>query len=498
VITNAEAAERFEAQFPSGAVLDAERQKPLLAALASAGRELALGRLPEAERALKPFDALTDAELDFLRGSLAPKLFNACVMRALILQRNDQPDAASAAMQRCVATYPGTKPPAQPEIQHLFEQAQSAMAFAPLTVQAPAGCIVRLFGVAVGRSPLRMLPVATGQTPVQLECTEEVPGRRHIVNVKAGANSIEIDPRFERSVTSHEALQLIYDQRAALLSHARIDADVLGDALHARVIVVEKDDANPSYTVTAPAGAAAELGKLHYGMDSGADRGDLLRIVDGLRYGAVGLNTTAARGTDGSTPESNNPARAAPAGRDAKDSGSVVQPVVGAALGVLGIGGLVTGWALYAERQDYRLEARPEISDDVMRGFDQRGAWMLAIGGTAAAGLVAAEYLLLPRTDAVPVAAWVAGAVGVAGAAVGLAYAVSSDNCEPMAVVAGERTSRACYARTSDGMFGPMLMLSSLPLLNVPLVYLLRSWLGTSAAGTVSLTPSDFTVRGSF
>ena len=77
----------------------------------------------------------------------------------------------------------------------------------------------------------------------------------------------------------------------------------------------------------------------------------------------------------------------------------MAQPVVGAALGVLGVGGLITSWALYAERQEYRLEARPEISADVIRGFDRRGAWMLAIGGTAAAGLVAAEYLLLPSAE---------------------------------------------------------------------------------------------------
>jgi hypothetical protein len=291
--------------------------------------------------------------------------------------------------------------------------------------------------------------VATGRTPVQLECTEEVPGRRHIVDVKAGANSIEIDPRFERSVTSREALQLIYNQRAAMLSHARIDADVLGEALHARVIVIEKDEAKPSYTVTAPAGAAGELGKLHYGTDSGADRGDLLRIVEGLRRGAGELNAISVRGTDGSTLESKNPARAAPVVRNAKDSGSVVQPVVGAALGVLGIGGLVTGWALYAERQGYRLQARPEISDNVMRGFDRRGAWMLAIGGTAAAGLIAAEYLLLPSVDEVPVAAWLAGATGVVGAAVGLAYTASSDACEPMSMAIGDRTSRSLCV--SDG-----------------------------------------------
>ncbi len=42
-----------------------------------------------------------------------------------------------------------------------------------------------------------------------------------------------------------------------------------------------------------------------------------------------------------------------------------------------------------------------------------------------------------------------------------------------------------------------MLMLSSLPLLNVPIVYLFRSWLG-SPAGKVSVTPSGFAVRGNF
>ncbi len=65
-------------------------------------------------------------------------------------------------------------------------------------------------------------------------------------------------------------------------------------------------------------------------------------------------------------------------------------------LGVLGVGRLITSWALYAERQAVRLEARPAGTDEVMQGFDARGTRMLAIGGTAAAGLVAAEYLLLP------------------------------------------------------------------------------------------------------
>jgi hypothetical protein len=66
-----------------------------------------------------------------------------------------------------------------------------------------------------------------------------------------------------------------------------------------------------------------------------------------------------------------------------------------------------------------------------------------------------------------------------------------------MVIAAGERTSRACYARTSDGLLGPMLMLSSVPLLNVPLVYLLRGWLHTPDH-VLTLTPTGPSFRGRF
>lgn len=74
--------------------------------------------------------------------------------------------------------------------------------------------------------------------PMQLECAEDLLGRRHIVDMKRGSNWIEIDPLFDHVVMSYSALQLICDQRAALHSHAHTDAEAIGEALRARVIVL--------------------------------------------------------------------------------------------------------------------------------------------------------------------------------------------------------------------------------------------------------------------
>lgn len=83
---------------------------------------------------------------------------------------------------------------------------------------------------------------------------------------------------------SHNALQLIYDQRAALRAQARADGDTIGEALAALVIGLEHDDANSSsFRVTAPEGIPGVLGELHYDARTGVNRGDLLRIVEAIR-----------------------------------------------------------------------------------------------------------------------------------------------------------------------------------------------------------------------
>ncbi|HET8939064.1 MAG TPA: hypothetical protein VFN67_36720 [Polyangiales bacterium] len=401
-------------------------------------------------------------------------------------------------MARCIAIYPALKLPAHPEIQQLFAEAKATMSFAALTVSGPAGCTVRLFGVAVGHSPLKIPRVATGLTPIELECGEAASERRHLVNIERDTNSVRIDPRFDRALhTAGGALQLMYDHPSALQANLDTDADAIERELRARVVLLESHDtavlSRTTYKVSTRAPHIRELGELHYDQRTGVARGELRRIVHALRLETSNLDI----GTTGVS-EGRPEARA----KDQSEKptaarNSLTEPVVGAALGVLGVGGLVTGWALYVERQNYRLEARPEITGDVLRSFRERGSWMLGITGAATAGLVATEYLLLPRSDDVPVLAWIAGGAGVVAAAVGVAYSASSTPCEPMALPFGAHISKACYSRTSDALFGPMLMLSSLPLLNVPLIYMLRGWLGGSST-QAALTSTGLTVYSEF
>lgn len=494
VLLNAEAARRFEEQAPTAAQADAEKERTLLRALKAGRRELALGHLEKAREELAPIEALQSDELDMLRRSQAKLLFQVCVHRGYLLQRDGKDLAAREALSRCVATYPGLTPHDQPEIRSLFDATKSAMSFQPLSVQGPAGCTVRLFGVEVGRAPLT-LSVAIGLTPVQLECTNQ-PGRRHLVDVGSGSNSVEIDPRFDRVVATNAGLRLAYADARAQRANVSGDAAALGDMLGALVLRVEREDTASGLAFRVSA-LDRTLGEIHDDAHSGDVGVYARRIADHVRDEKRETGQKLRTNTDRSgAAESNDQVVSQPVA--APSSASLVQPVLGAALGVVGLGGLITSWALYAERQDFRLTARPLITGEVLQDFDSRGAWMLGAASGGVAGLVAAEYLLLPASNStVPTAAWLVGAAGVGGAAVGLAYTISSDSCEPMSMAIGDRTSRACFSRTADGLFGPMLILSSLPLLNVPLVYLLRGWLGSSA-NAVSLTPSSIAVRGTF
>ena len=495
VLPNVLAAQRFEKQQPAPSPIEVGTQQDLIGDLRKGQRLLELGHLSEAETALLPIERLDESDLDWLRRSDARLMFEVCVTHARILRRENQTRRARDQMVRCVATYPGFTPRDQPEIRQLFDEAQSSLSFGTLEVRGPASCTVRVFGVAVGRSPLTVRLIAR-PTPLQLECSEDSLGRRHLVNVGT-RSAVDIDPRFDHVVHSSDGLELVYEQQDSLRSDLANDADALGRALNARVILLEPNSAS-AYSVTAAALTPRDLGTLHYDSRSGAARADLLRILGVLRRASEpdnsGLQPRASSGAGESKPDVVVP----PASSSAAEGGkSLARPIVGTALGVLGVGGLVTSWALYADRQNFRLEPRPLITYDVLDAFNRRGAWMLGVAGFADAAAIAAEYLLLPASDAVPLAAWLVGAAGIAGTAVGIAYTVGGDACDPMAVGSGVSIPRACYSRLSDGLFGPMLVLSSVPLLNVPLVYLLRSWLGTPEHA-LTLTPTGLNFRGRF
>lgn len=147
---------------------------------------------------------------------------------------------------------------------------------------------------------------------------------------------------------------------------------------------------------------------------------------------------------------------------------------VGAIAAVGGSLSLVAGWVTFVARANVRLEPRLQLGDapDTWRSL---GMWSMSLTGFGAANVVASELLLLPPSKSIPTLAWISGIAGVGVAAVGLAYAVGSTTCAPIAYQPGSTFPVDCMSPTADSTFGPLLMMTAGPLIGWPLTYILRN-----------------------
>lgn len=173
--------------------------------------------------------------------------------------------------------------------------------------------------------------------------------------------------------------------------------------------------------------------------------------------------------------------------------------IVGGTLAIAGGITLVGAWATYVARQNYRLRARPSLSADDIATWEHQGTWTFWLGLVGSGALVGSEYALLPEDKDVPTLAWLGGLAGLVTGAIGAGYYIGGTHCAPLAVLPGAVVPKACLGGTADDMFGVLLLQTSLPLLNLPLTYLLR---GALAAEPDPLTfrvgPGSLTVTGRF
>lgn len=162
----------------------------------------------------------------------------------------------------------------------------------------------------------------------------------------------------------------------------------------------------------------------------------------------------------------------------------------------LGIIAEVSSWALYVARQNKRLAYRDKVLPGDIDGWETLGAWSLWTGVGASGLLVTGEYLLLPEAHGVPMIAWFGGAAGLGLAAVGVGFLAGGSHCAPSATAPGVVFDKACASGTSDSLFGVALLLSSAPLVNIPLVYLLRDAFGETES--LSVGPGSVQWSGRF
>jgi hypothetical protein len=111
-------------------------------------------------------------------------------------------------------------------------------------------------------------------------------------------------------------------------------------------------------------------------------------------------------------------------------------------------------------------------------------------GGALLAGGLA---LALPERDGTPWWAWLSGGLGLATAGIGAALVVALPTCDDVA-----EQRRACVNRGQGGQRSSFLVSAALPMLAVPLTYLLGRGSKVRVEGSAGADHALMSLRGSF
>ncbi|HKP61538.1 MAG TPA: hypothetical protein VJV78_32635 [Polyangiales bacterium] len=510
-LSNATAGGMFESQHSSEPVqLGSDELRRLSKQVSTAARHLALGELPDAQRAMESVNALSGPARDYLNRETARarKIFDNCLMASYLWERAEQHQPALRQMLECTRSFPGFRPEGRAypaEVRRLFEEAalqQSQLEPSALRVQSVGrnGCGVRLNGMDVGKSPLLLNEVRSGNARVQLECDPGSVGRIHNLELKPGDNEVSIDPLFDAAVHSQGGLWLAYPNERERDKRAAADAQTIGLALGVRVVMLwNVPGALGSDIAVRPLGTEPnrELARAGFAADSGYAQGGPSKLISALLQWSRSAPAEVPAAASGRVdlplpppPPPPPPTAATPPPSAAQSGRHYTQQhaVAGAILAVVGGASCAVSWALYAERQSKRTA----IGDtSQVSNYKKLGAIAITTQAVGASLLSVSEYFWLPDDPEVPALAWAAGALGLGVGVTAVTLALTVSDCK----LGDNRVG--CQHFWADHFFGPMLFLQALPLMTVPLWYGLR--VAFRPAGVqVSWTGQGLSLRGGF
>ncbi len=461
--------------------LNNDEMSRLLRRVGEAARHLALGELVQAQQAMEGVYALSGPARDYLNreAARARKIFDNCLIAAYLWERGNEHQRALRQMLDCSRSFPGFRPEGRaypPELRELFDQATlrlGQMQSTTLLVQSGSrvGCGVRLNGIEVGKSPMSFSDVRSGMTRVQLECDEGSPSRIHEIELHPGSNHLLIDPEFDRAVSTRKALSLAYADDAARKAHSDADAKTVAHVLDREdvaVLWIAHDEGGEHVSLRRIVGATSQaVAELSFKTGAGYDPAALSEAVNKLLHPEIlphplPLAAPVHAGTD---------AMLQAAETDTTDRAPrETKLAIAVPLAVVGAGGMVAGWVMYAERQDVRRALYPQgVTFSKLDTFHNQGTASLLVTGLGAGALTISDYFWLPSAERVPAWAWGVGAAGAAVGITGLGFALGGTHCDIF------DPHVACQAFTADSQFGSTLALNALPLLGVPLTYLVRN-----------------------
>lgn len=488
-----EAGDRFEERFsrpaPTG---DPEVQARFTAHSEAAARALAAGDDEGAALALQEAQAIAAreaAELNRERRQ-ATRVLDTCLYDVRARLRREGTAPARARLAECRELAPRAEPSRlrhPPEVVALLrehDEARAARADAQLTLTStPPACRLRLGGVDFGETPARLETLSPGNYALQVECSPDERGRLHRVTLGSGDNHVHVDVRFDRALRSRPIVHFDPagdDELRIAFAHR------VARAFEHPVLVQRQLDPNTFELIWIdPGGPRARVISSVY-----LDPAVALRSLRAGRSEDL-RSTPPTELAPPSLPDEPAPllpaAIAAAAADEEASEAAPSRPLdtpprlprwrraLGWSLVGLGTLSLAAVPALQVERGsrgDRYVIAEPVDPDFLGRQnrWESMGVGVYVTSG--AGGLLGIGGLILaaPPRARTPVAAWVAGGLGVAATGAALALGLSAPGgCENTAV-----DRRACVDRGQALGWTALAASAAGVLLSAPLLYLVE------------------------
>ncbi len=472
VIAPERAASLFEQRHSRAPVrLQPAEVDKLQEAIGQVSHHLALENLNEARQALSALQQLTPEVSDYLNRKLerAEQIFQACLLMAHLLRKGGYRDKAYDQAGECARSFPGFEPDPQhypPYIIDLFQRAAAEVqASTPATVRIAAtsgdDCRARINGVDWGPVPSRVPGIRAEEVRVQVDCGQ-VTGRIHRRRIQPGENEFLIDTRFDRAVQTDTGLWLRYPDPDRSDRH-RLEDSIRVARLVGAAQVLQVDPAlGRLYRIDVPSARYAAFRALD-GQSLPAAVAELidLRVEPAAERAASDLDSPRAA----LDPAFADEQLERDLRYDESHDSSALRPwgYAGAAISAAALG---TGWVYWFIRRD---QANHRLQSDFEADYDGYRVPVLAFGGAGSLGLCASAPLSLPEQRGVPWWSYIVGAGGLGLAAYGI-YVWQQDERTCL-----ERTGDECLKESRiDTLGGPFFAMQSLPLLSVPITYLVR------------------------
>lgn len=390
---------------------------------------------------------------------------------------------------------------------------------------------VRQHGLAFNERGEAVVSLLSGKYHVGAECEGGASPRTYVVPVTEGEYSLVIDTEFDAAFRTEPLLGFQYERASQQDRRRALDAAQLVSAVRSWQVVLVAEE-GPSrmrldrldfQTRRVTSVVLPRPGTSGWGAHVVEAAANALRAASSVAYYGESMHPIAPWTIPGGWPQT-GPVQGQPLAMQASAGPSIaivpsvepgdslpaaVSPTsgepradsrhgvgrtrTGAVMSVAGGLGLAAGWVLFGQRQKAGQNVQQQAQ--VPTGFVDDQRWREFRPGLVAAGVGGSVIatvglgLALPEQSEVPWWGWTSGIVGLGVGAWGAVWAAGGARCEIGGLSRSEIAG--CVDDESRQDAGVLVVSAALPLVSIPLTYLLRSALGGDVEAQVQAAPAE-------